>query len=769
MWKGLYMGLQSGRQARMQKEAVEEENKRWEAEMDLRERQFAAQQAARASAGARAAAEAEAEQLKALSEMLEGGGGSTRSSGGSGGGGAEDVSDSSTFELDSYLKTQDTSGVDLRVEQLAQDPHRAEAFMAHVDSYTDHIGRTPTPAEALSTFSYSSNPAYAEAIKTNNSIRVSIRGLMEEYQSGNMEFEDFIKEANTRASAIVDLPVQGGSFSSFGLSPEDTRKTQEDEAEKFEVNLTDVIYSYGLDQTLTKPGGSVITVDALIDGIDSGNRALIRQLPYMVGPDGVPLGEKVAGALISSGEITDLNNPRIPFLRRINTGGVPEETPDALGGPVPTQEELLSGTNDFSVPSVDEGVSEGLLTVDESGTVTATDPSLSVYTNPETGEVYLYKKEEQLEPVNTVAGGRDTGTFLSEPGKLFDRLELEKERYASDNPDLDIGFNETVQTRNGVLLTNIEASDLSPDEAMMMGIDRRSTTDSLVLNPGNDLSPGAYKTGTRIAYRGNVWEAQDRVMEREDGSRYTYKDWMWVEPVSQPEVMSEVGGMETPSEGQTPFVGRGQDSAVTQGTAPEMSVPVVLEGGPIRDVRDITYSDWATMTRGERGELGLPLSVLGGEIAFNRFMSGITGRENTVPVDGINKGSGASPTQPLPPSDGVTNLRRPSGFEGDIVDQRTPGSMPLRDSADAVPAVGGPTEPTIPTAFTRLQTSLVTLLGSDSQAVRELPRLLSETDGPRAARNVATIIREVSALPRSSTRDKTLEVLFGLRDRLNRR
>jgi hypothetical protein len=43
-----------------------------------------------------------------------------------------------------------------------------------------------------------------------------------------------------------------------------------------------------------------------------------------------------------------------------------------------------------------------------------------------------------------------------------------------------------------------------------------------------------------------------------------------------------------------------------------------------------TYEQWKNMTRTERRDAGLPVSSIGGEIAFNRFLSGITGKDYKV-------------------------------------------------------------------------------------------------------------------------------------------
>jgi len=46
--------------------------------------------------------------------------------------------------------------------------------------------------------------------------------------------------------------------------------------------------------------------------------------------------------------------------------------------------------------------------------------------------------------------------------------------------------------------------------------------------------------------------------------------------------------------------------------------------------KGITYEQWKGMTRTERRDAGLPVSVIGGELAFNRFLSGITGKDYKV-------------------------------------------------------------------------------------------------------------------------------------------
>lgn len=47
-------------------------------------------------------------------------------------------------------------------------------------------------------------------------------------------------------------------------------------------------------------------------------------------------------------------------------------------------------------------------------------------------------------------------------------------------------------------------------------------------------------------------------------------------------------------------------------------------------IKDYSYKDWKEMTRAQRKAAGLPLSEIGGQFAFNRFMSGISGEDYTV-------------------------------------------------------------------------------------------------------------------------------------------
>lgn len=54
-------------------------------------------------------------------------------------------------------------------------------------------------------------------------------------------------------------------------------------------------------------------------------------------------------------------------------------------------------------------------------------------------------------------------------------------------------------------------------------------------------------------------------------------------------------------------------------------------------IKDYSYKDWKEMTRSQRKAAGLPLSEIGGQFAFNRFMSGISGEDYTVGAKRLSK------------------------------------------------------------------------------------------------------------------------------------
>lgn len=79
------------------------------------------------------------------------------------------------------------------------------------------------------------------------------------------------------------------------------------------------------------------------------------------------------------------------------------------------------------------------------------------------------------------------------------------------------------------------------------------------------------------------------------------------------------GGKET--------VVRAAESALRKAAAPKSST-----GGPARvpRVRNVTYAEWKAMSTSERAAKGLPTTVIGGELGFNRFLTGITGKDYTM-------------------------------------------------------------------------------------------------------------------------------------------
>lgn len=61
-------------------------------------------------------------------------------------------------------------------------------------------------------------------------------------------------------------------------------------------------------------------------------------------------------------------------------------------------------------------------------------------------------------------------------------------------------------------------------------------------------------------------------------------------------------------------------------TAPPAAAPMTIAP------RDVTYEEWKSMSRGQREGLGLPVSVIGGEIGFDRFKAGLGFDPATIPV-----------------------------------------------------------------------------------------------------------------------------------------
>lgn len=70
-----------------------------------------------------------------------------------------------------------------------------------------------------------------------------------------------------------------------------------------------------------------------------------------------------------------------------------------------------------------------------------------------------------------------------------------------------------------------------------------------------------------------------------------------------------------------------------------------------KKVGPITFSMWQKMSRAERKSNGLPVSDIGGQLGFNRFKTGITGKEYDSKGNVINGNPGAK-------SGGRNNPRR---------------------------------------------------------------------------------------------------------------
>ena len=61
-----------------------------------------------------------------------------------------------------------------------------------------------------------------------------------------------------------------------------------------------------------------------------------------------------------------------------------------------------------------------------------------------------------------------------------------------------------------------------------------------------------------------------------------------------------------------------------------------------KKVGPITFQMWQGMSRAERKSKGLPVSLIGGQLAFNRFKTGITGKEYDSKGNVINGSPGAA-------------------------------------------------------------------------------------------------------------------------------
>lgn len=70
----------------------------------------------------------------------------------------------------------------------------------------------------------------------------------------------------------------------------------------------------------------------------------------------------------------------------------------------------------------------------------------------------------------------------------------------------------------------------------------------------------------------------------------------------------------------------------------------------IRSLKSYSYKEWKSMSRAERKAAGLPVSVIGGELGFKRFKTGLTGKDYKMTP-------GAAP-KPKPASTGSRGRNR---------------------------------------------------------------------------------------------------------------
>jgi len=81
-----------------------------------------------------------------------------------------------------------------------------------------------------------------------------------------------------------------------------------------------------------------------------------------------------------------------------------------------------------------------------------------------------------------------------------------------------------------------------------------------------------------------------------------------------------------------PFLGSkgGKSAALRRKDVKEGQAKYRDRAGPQRRARDVTFAEWKGMTRAKRKMLGLPVSLIGGELAFKRFRKGFTGKDYTA-------------------------------------------------------------------------------------------------------------------------------------------
>lgn len=85
----------------------------------------------------------------------------------------------------------------------------------------------------------------------------------------------------------------------------------------------------------------------------------------------------------------------------------------------------------------------------------------------------------------------------------------------------------------------------------------------------------------------------------------------------------------------------------------------------------VTYNQWKGMTRQQRIDRGLPTSVVGGELGFKRWKTGITGKESTMTA-GMSKGGMAKKKAGY--SKGGMTKRSGYNKGGSVSNSRTPSN-----------------------------------------------------------------------------------------------
>jgi len=94
-----------------------------------------------------------------------------------------------------------------------------------------------------------------------------------------------------------------------------------------------------------------------------------------------------------------------------------------------------------------------------------------------------------------------------------------------------------------------------------------------------------------------------------------------------------IGGMlNRKDEPGAPFLGSkgGKSAALRRKDVKEGQAKYKDRKGPQRRARDVTFAEWKGMSRAKRKMLGLPVSVVGGELGFKRFRKGFTGKDYTA-------------------------------------------------------------------------------------------------------------------------------------------